>query len=403
MNRSQRNFTFLCCLVYFTSYMTRINYGATIAEIITANNITKAIAAIAVTGSFITYGVGQLVSGFLGDKIAPRYLISIGLGATSLCNLTVGLCNNMSIIIPVWCINGFAQALLWPPLVRCMTKELPHEQFKSACSLVNAASSVATIVIYLIVPICITLSGWHSVFLVCSALGIVSCSLWTFFTRNKSSCMFTEKDDIKDIPQEARNNSVWKIIVTSGLIPVMIVIILQGMLRDGITTWMPSYIKDVFGLPSSSSILTSAILPVFAILSIWFTQWFSTRNKTEIHTSAWLWGAALVSCVGLLIFLNTQMLVSALLMAIMTACMHGINLMLISNLPARFIKYGKVSFFSGVLNSCTYVGSAISTYGIALISESFGWSTTVAVWGIVALAGLLLCIYSIGKTKKLME
>lgn len=403
MNKSQRNFIFMCCLVYFTSYITRINYGAAIAEIISANNVAKATAAIAVTGSFITYGAGQIISGFLGDKIAPRYLITIGLLATSLCNITVGFCNNMNIIIPVWCINGFAQALLWPPLVRCMTKELPTEQFKSACTLVNAAASVATIVIYLIVPVCITLSGWHSVFIVCGILGSITCALWTICTKNKPSCMFTEKDDLKNKPQDVHTNSVWKIILNTGLIPVMIVIVLQGMLRDGITTWMPSYIKDIFNLPSSYSIITAAILPVFAILSVSFTQWFSKHNKTELHTSVWLWGASFISCIGLLISFESQMFVSALLMAIITACMHGINLMLISNLPAHFVKYGKVSFFSGMLNSCTYVGSALSTYGIALLSERFGWNTTITVWGVVALLGLVLCTYSISKTKKLMD
>ena len=59
--------------------MTRTNYAAALAEIISATNVAKATAAIAVTGSFITYGVGQLISGFLGDKIAPRLLITLGL------------------------------------------------------------------------------------------------------------------------------------------------------------------------------------------------------------------------------------------------------------------------------------------------------------------------------------
>ena len=383
--------------------MTRTNYAAALAEIISATNVAKATAAIAVTGSFITYGVGQLISGFLGDKIAPRLLITLGLAATSLCNLTVGLCNNMNIIIVVWCINGFAQALLWPPLVRCMTKELPTDLFKRACSLVNAAASVATIVIYLIVPLCITVSGWQSVFYVCSTLGIIVCLLWAFGTRNMPSCVLTEKDEVNDIPESAAKNPLWKIIFTTGLIPVMVVIILQGMLRDGITTWMPSYINDVFQIPTTSSIFTTAILPVFAILSIMFSQWFAKHNKTEIHTAVCLWAVAFISCVGLRILFKSQMFISALLMAFMTACMHGINLMLISNLPARFVKYGKVSFFSGLLNSCTYIGSALSTYGIALISEHFGWNVTISVWGVIALLGLLLCIYSIKKTKSLME
>ena len=91
------------------------------------------------------------------------------------------------------------------------------------------------------------------------------------------------------------------------------------------------------------------------------------------------------------------------MMAVMTACMHGINLMLISNLPARFIKYGKVSFFSGALNACTYIGSAIATYGIAVLCKNYGWFITILIWAVIALAGIILSIVSIKKTKKLME
>lgn len=56
-NRKTIYFGFLCCLVYFTSYFTRINYGAVLVEIIRDLEITKDVGSIAVAGSFITYSV----------------------------------------------------------------------------------------------------------------------------------------------------------------------------------------------------------------------------------------------------------------------------------------------------------------------------------------------------------
>ena len=57
-------------------------------------------------------------------------------------------------------------------------------------------------------------------------------------------------------------------------------------------------------------------------------------------------------------------------------------------------KYGNVSTASGVINSCTYIGSAISTYGIALISERLGWSFTIITWIVIGTLGTLLCLIS---------
>jgi OPA family glycerol-3-phosphate transporter-like MFS transporter len=71
--------------------------------------------------------------------------------------------------------------------------------------------------------------------------------------------------------------------------------------------------------------------------------------------------------------------------------MHGINLMLITVVPKRFVRSGRVSTFSGILNAGTYVGASISTYGFAALAESSGWSFTILTWAIISAAGLAVC------------
>ena len=83
---------------------------------------------------------------------------------------------------------------------------------------------------------------------------------------------------------------------------------------------------------------------------------------------------------------------STIIMGIVIGCMHAVNFMLISIAPKRFVKYGKVSTMSGVLNSCTYIGAAASTYGFAVIAENFGWQATTLSWVFVTLFGGVVCI-----------
>lgn len=54
----------------------------------------------------------------------------------------------------------------------------------------------------------------------------------------------------------------------------------------------------------------------------------------------------------------------------------------------------------GVLNSCTYIGSAASTYGIAVLSDRIGWSSTLLVWALLAFAGTLICMRVPGPGEK---
>ena len=66
----------------------------------------------------------------------------------------------------------------------------------------------------------------------------------------------------------------------------------------------------------------------------------------------------------------------------------------------RMRRHGNVSTVSGLLNSCTYIGSAISTYGIADVSERSGWSITLLIWLLIALLGALVCILTVKSWKK---
>lgn len=50
--------------VYFMSYITRVNYSTVLVEISSAENISRSLLALPLTASFITYGLGQIISGF---------------------------------------------------------------------------------------------------------------------------------------------------------------------------------------------------------------------------------------------------------------------------------------------------------------------------------------------------
>lgn len=389
-NPTAAKLTMLCCLLYFTSYVTRLNYAASISEIIHSMNITKSLASLAVTGSFITYGLGQLVSGPIGDKVPPEKFIFTGLLATALDNLLISFCGNILIMTVLWCFNGFFQAMLWPPLVRIMAENLTPSEYCTASVKVTASASIGTIAVYIFVPICIRLGGWRLAFIVPAVFAIAVAFFWINFARGLTS-------GPKNIPDKTNDDSgnrpvLHQLIFLSGAIPVFAAIVLQGTLRDGLTTWMPSYINDIYHMGTSVSILTTALLPLFSIFSIAFASVLNTKVGSELQAAVILFIAALVSTAILMPFFSSNAFLSVALMAVITGCMHGINMLLISRLPARFEKYGCVSTMSGIFNAFTYIGSAISTYGIAALSENFGWNVTIASWILISLLGVVACL-----------
>lgn len=416
-------FMLLCCIVYFMSYLTRLNYAAGLAEIRVSMEISKQLASLPVTGCFIFYGVGQFICGILGDHISPRIMIFLGLAATSVCNLFVAFTNHIWMLTALWCLNGFFQSMLWPPLVRIMATTLSEADYQKCCVYVSIASSAGTIAVYLLAPVCISIGngmaydGWRFTFLFPALAGMLTAFVWYFLIPRFSGISGIRGDSENEQPllsasQAGRENtsvpaetkipamSMKTLIRTSSLLMIQAAIVFHGILRDGITTWMPAYISENFNISTSISILTTAVLPLFGIVSILAASILLNYLRNEVLTASVLFILACISTIILLPFHQSSPVISVSMMTLITGCMHGINLMLISRVPRHFAKYGRVSTVSGLLNASTYVGSALSTYGFAALSENFGWSFTIFVWLLVAVCGTLLCLPVIKKWKR---
>jgi OPA family glycerol-3-phosphate transporter-like MFS transporter len=181
-------------------------------------------------------------------------------------------------------------------------------------------------------------------------------------------------------------------------------IICQGVLRDGVTNWMPSYLLETFGLSEEQSIISTVILAVFSVISFAVFSFINDKLfKDEVRSATAIFvmstAASAVLYVANTVF-SASVPVSMLLMAMIVAFMHGVNIMLIAHVPKRFVKFGKVATFSGVLNSCTYVGASISTYAFAAIAETKGWNATILTWIIVSAVGTAVCFSALPVWKK---
>lgn len=399
-HKRMRALCFLCCMAYFVSYLTRLDYAACMVEIQDALQVGKNVAGLPVTACFLSYGAGQVIFGFLGDRIRPQRMIFAGLFGSAVCNILVVLLPQVEVIIVLWCINGVFQSMLWPPLVRIMAENLDETWYRKGCVRVSLSSSAATIALYLLAPLGIRISGWKSVFCLAAAGGIMASFIWYGSTRglgSRSKSKDSEKADCHEGPKTAPTAGKGFGIPVLLMALILSAIVLHGTLKDGITTWMPVYMTDMFGMSSSQSILSASVLPVCSVLSTLLSSALLYRLKNEVLTAALLFGAGTMAAIVMLPAYDKYPAVCVIMMMVITGCMYGVNLMLISRVPGHFAAYGKVSAVSGVLNAATYVGSALSTYVFGAVAEKAGWMPVVVIWGMAALGGTALLAAGVRK------
>ena len=386
---SKRDYSSLVILlsaVYMVSYITRVNLAAIVSEVEAASGIARSSLSLALTASFISYGTGQVLSGYLGDKISPKLEVAIGLLLTSMMNIAMPLCKDAVAMTVIWCVNGFAQSLTWPPIVKIMAARLADDDFKRATTSVSLFSTVGSVSVYLCAPLIITLLNYKWVFVIAGICGLLMFSAWLLFAKD------AKKEKRMDAPTVKKGKSYN--IFTPLAILLLIATAMQGALRDGVTTWTPTYISDTFSLGSSISILSGVVLPLFAMVSVYVTsRAYRSSGLNPITLAGMIFLGASVFAALLFVFGEETAILSVLLSALLTASMHAINFLLIGMVPGLLARYSNISFLSGVINSATYVGSALSTYGIALLSENYGWQMTIGIWVAIAAAGAAICLF----------
>lgn len=396
----------ICAITYFASYFTRKSFAA----VLVAMPIDELLGGYIGMALFICYGAGQLLSGYLGDKIPPKVMLISGLAVSGVCNFLLSQANSPSLMIATWATNGLAQAMLWPPIVKILSENLTSEAFVKANLYVTAAAHISTIILYLYTPICIEFMSWQAVFYTASALALLVIPVLIFALHGavKGNLKDSEPKDDMRLGAEGRSGYV-ALILKVGIVPIFIAIISMGFLRDGIETWLPTLYSGAFGREDSESVLLSVLVPVFAILMLYVT---TALHKTkifdnEVAGSLITFGVSIPAAMLMSVLIGSENAVArvgCLLLAVVIAgLMHGCNFLLISCLPGRFARYHRAATTSGICNACVYIGAAISMYGIPAVSKWLNWRGVVLSWAVVAAVGVAFCVLAIKKYSRFIR
>lgn len=433
----------LCPLVYFASYLTRKDYSIVLEAIIQSEHIGKDVAGFVETLSLISYGAGQVISGILGDRFKPQKMITTGLAATVAINIAMPFCPS-SLRAVVWFLNGFAQSMLWPPMVRILAATMDKRMYDDTCVNTNIAGISGTVLIYLSSSLLWigAFKDWRLTFFADAAISAVILAVWIVSFRKidpdgslfkiekkkeflqshrihiyrpKAKKATGKKKSVKknkkriaamyavNLSDSANNKTKLsiKLLLGSGFIFIALGIILQGMLRDGITDWVPSFIADTFNLQSDKAILKSVALPILGVISLKIIGFINNKFvKEEVRAAGVTFAVGTACCAALLALYTKNQYVTLFASSVIVGTMHAVNLFLVSIVPSKFAKYGLVSTMSGIINSLTYVGSAAAIYGFGFISEHFGWNACVISWVVVAALGTISCFIAVPAWKK---
>ncbi len=398
---STRLLIFVSWLMYTVSYLGKVNYSANITQIVDYYQISKAEAGIVPSLFFFSYGIGQVVNGLLCKKYNIKWMIFFSLFTSGMINLTVGMTTDFKIIKWLWMLNGFVLSILWPAIVRLLSESLPQKDLGKSSVIMGTTVAAGTLTIYGLSSIFAMLSMFKLAFYSAAVIDVIIAVLWICFYKKavKKAVDKSEKENVSKTDSEEeqkideRSNS--KKIIYISICTLCLYAVIVNLTKDGLTTWVPSILKEEFATSDSLSIFLTLLLPIVAI--------FGNLGALKMHnmipdyvTQCFAVFGVLAGFIGMIIAsISLKYMVLTLIgLVIVNFFASSLNSLITSIFPI-FMR-GKVNsgLFAGVLNGFCYIGSTISSYGLGAIADNFGWlSVFWLLIGCCGLTGVLWCVY----------
>ncbi len=391
--RRDRDIFLLCWLAYSATYICRLNFSSVIPSLISGNVLSENLIASVSSAFFICYGLGQIVSGIIGDRLDTKYMVFCGVLLSSISNILIFFFHSYPLLLTLWAANGLFQSLVWSPILKLASLQYDEETKDKFGMQMSTTVPVGTVLSYAVSLITMLFLPWKYVFLVCGVILAAVSFVWLFGT---GKLHLNGKDTAKKEPIKL-GKSV-KILICGGVPVLLIPIIVQGTLKDSVTQWVPEFFSSQFGSGVSFSLLLTMILPIINVSGAFIAEKVNNKLHSEAKTSAVFFAASFVFLIILFISAGKSLILSLISMVAVTNCMFAVNVMLITIVPLRFAKHGNVSTAAGILNATAYIGCAAMNQVAGELLQSKTWNSVIIFWLALSVIATLFCLFG-GKTK----
>lgn len=392
----QRRVFLLCWAAYAFAYFCRMNLAIALPAIGAELELSKAALGSIGSSFFWAYAIGQLINGYLGDRVSSRWFIGLGLSASALINLCFGFADTLSTMVLLWGLNGFFQSMLWGPIMKALAHWLPDRPIAQTAIRISTSTIAGYYLAWGLSGYLVSRLGWVWAFRAPAVVVMVFAALWLLLMRDTPASVGLSIPAPADTtPQQGdqlapRNQPFTRIAARTGLWVLAFVCLAQGVIKEGINLWGPTLLLEIPQRVGSSALLFSLLIPTMNLVGIflsgWITQLFRGQERPAI---ARLLAACSIAAAGLVMFQNS-LIGSAALLAAASCFVYGANTLLLTVIPLRYQRYGLTSTVAGGLDAAAYLGAAASGILNGWLADSGGWGRVALIWCAVGLIAALL-------------
>lgn len=381
----------LCWLVYTSSLIGKYGYDATNVAIKSAFGVDKVQIGLVSSCFFFAYGCGQIVHGILCKKYHMKYVVAGALIMSAVFNLIIGVVDCFPLYKYIWLVNGIASSVLWCSVMRVLAENLNKTALKTAVLVMSTTVALGTAITYGLSFLFVTYLNYKWSFLTAAILLPVVAAIWFF-----SFDSLTKDRPVESAPETAiKSEATIKRKPEKTLIITIVILAVfaaaTNLIRQGLTTWVPTILKETFALPDNISIILTLLLPIGAIFGTVAAVFMQKKISDYVVLCGVLFFIS-AGFMGVVVGCMTAVhyIVTLICFAIVSCMMAGVNNVITSMAPLYMRDRVNTGRLAGILNGCCYVGSTISSFGLGKIAEQSGWNAVFILLLCVAVATVVI-------------
>ena len=373
--------------------------SAAIPELGTAFNVTNGYLGIVSSLFFISYAIGQLINGIIGDRISPYKFLIFALAGTVLINFFISFTNNFYIILICWTINGYFQSMFWGPLMRVLSQTFKKEHNANISVGMSASMVTGYILSWTVLGRVLVGAEWSLYFFIPAVCTFPIIFLWLIVSFSKKSpSSVTERKPIK-------LKRLWNIIVEEKLYVFVFICVCLGLIKESVSLWAPVIMVKALNFDLNSSFILLFFIPVANFGGILFARLVMKKFGNNVNRTLLLSFAVIAAgSLLLLIFGYISSTACMIMLAVISAMTFGCNSILLSFVPLSYAHKNIVSTLVGVFDFSSYVGAAISAFVLGIILTGYSWRIIPVIWLSMAMIAVIINKYSyVKKSRKVAD
>ncbi len=376
----------LCSVSYLAAYVARNMLSAVTPQMLEENYTAEYIGTVS-SLYFITYAIGQLINGMLGERIKARYMISFGLVFAGVCNaLFPYIVQTPFAARIVYGMSGFFLAMIYAPMTKVVA-ENTEPIYATRCSM---GYTFASFLGSPVAGILATVFVWQNVFRVGSAVLVLMGMLcFVLFLLMEKKKIIQYNRYVSKASQNKENGI--QILLKHRIVKFTLISIITGVVRTTVVFWMPTFISQYLGFTSEQSTAIFTVATVVISMATFVAVFLYERLHRNMDLTILVAFVSAAVCFFMVYLVRIPVVtISFLVLGILSS--NSAASMLWSRYCPGLRDTGMVSTATGFLDFVSYVAASVASSVFANAAITIGWKNLILIWFGLMAAGVVISL-----------